>query len=89
MATTTKQVVLSKDEALKFLTEAWESLDQAHSCMIDAGIDGYACGTWPQGFTIKKLVANVGSLIDEVKTAECSECGLALHDGPCPEEEVL
>lgn len=79
--------LLSRSEAIRFLREAEEALDQAHASMKDARIDGYTVATG-YGFhsNVKDLRGYVAKLISETETAECGVCNAPLHDGPCAAE---
>jgi|SRR5579872_1203805 len=67
-------------QAIEQLTEAVDALDQAHASMKDAGIQDIDSGFSPifRGLDIRAVVHHAQKILDELKTAECDECGHAL-----------
>jgi hypothetical protein len=74
-------------EAVRFLNEAADAIDQAHACMNDAGLDNIEVrtGVAQSRYTgIAALFKLVTEMEKEIQTAECDDCGHALskHGGP-------
>lgn len=65
-------------QAIEELEEAFAALDQAHDSMKAAGVDDVQSGVFQESPTLKKILGQVTGLIQELKTAECDECGHAL-----------
>ena len=68
------------EQALEQLQEAFDTLDQAHASMKDARV-GDVESRGACGLSISRVIWHVESLIGELETAECDDCGhkLTLH----------
>ncbi|SRR5579872_414063 len=64
-------------QAIEQLTQAVDALDQAHASMKDAQVaDVASTGHYP--LVIKSVIFHAEQILEQLKTAECLECGHAL-----------
>lgn len=72
-------------ESLKFLREAEEAIDQAHSCMVDGKLMGISVKIPSSQYASVEDLSNwTAALVKEVETADCEDCNhpISQHDNP-------
>lgn len=73
--------------ALKFLADADNALDQAHSCMSDARMMGIHSGGVPESqsrrLSIGQIYNAVEQLRDNLTDATCESCDQRISDCQC------
>jgi hypothetical protein len=62
------------EQALEQLQEAFDALDQAHASMKGARVDDVE-SQGASSLSIKRIIWHLESLIGELETAECDDCG--------------
>jgi|KBSMisStandDraft_5_1062788.scaffolds.fasta_scaffold2781228_2 hypothetical protein len=71
--------VATYNQAIRFLEEAVEALDQAHACLKDVGMDQViSTKTWGRYVSLLNAVALTDKLLDDARSARCEDCGMLL-----------
>ncbi len=77
--------VATYNQAIRFLEEAVEALDQAHACLKDVAMEtAIQTTTWGRHVSLLSAVAMTEKLLDEARSARCDDCGMLLAgNAPC------
>ncbi len=69
-------------EAIRFLEEAVDALDQAHSCLKDCRCDNIVSDAYHR-LSPRQLVALAEGMLKDARTVECDDCGKPLAECGC------
>jgi hypothetical protein len=69
-------------QALLDLERAIAELDQVHASLKDVGLDGIDAGGYRKP-TSRQLVIDAEGLLDNLRKADCEECGRAIAICAC------
>lgn len=94
MTATKQSARATYEEAVSFLTDAVNALDQAHSLLKDLDLHQYiSTKLWGRHASLLDAVAVVDKLLYDAQNVVCEECGKPMAEsedclsGHCPELE--
>jgi hypothetical protein len=71
--------VATYNQAIRFLEEACEAIDQAHACLKDVDMDQTIyTRTWGRFVSVLDAVRMVDKLLEDARGARCDDCGQLL-----------
>lgn len=76
--------ITTYNDALQFLRDAADALDQARAALKDIGLQHIGSRSGPYRLTVNQLADRVEEAVVNLENEQCEECGRRLADNePC------